>query len=560
MKKIIIIGLIAILTYNNLSSNDFDLVKQFKLTSINKDNRTTIDSKNNLIITGTFSTTVNFDQSNSEKTKLQSNGKDDIFLAKLDRNGNHIWSFSIGGNGYEEVKNISTDKEGNIYIAGTFQETIDFDPSDGVANITAESGWDVFILKFNSSGDFLWVKNLGPYKYLKANSMALDKNNNIFMTGYFSETIDFNPGNETYNITASISDDVYILKLNSNGQFVWAKSFNGTSIERGVSCVVDSEENICITGYFEATMYIDSKKEKILQSKGFTDVFIIKLDNDGNNLWAKSFEGLWSSESTAIAVDNENNIFTTGTFKKTVDFDPSENIDTLTSIEKNSDVFISKLDKNGNHRWAKLIGGSQDVLSHNIATNSRGDVVITGYYYGDCDFDPNEGVVNATIQSRNAMFQTSLDKDGFFISANVVYGDITPKSLDVLENSNVIISTTITDNVEYVQNGNMKVTQNKGDSDILVFRLDNILSTIETDERNGNIKVYPNPSNGVLNLNLDSYINTKIEIYSVSGKLIKRIENLNQENIILDLNEYKGVCILKITDLKGVQFFKILNQ
>lgn len=158
------------------------------------------------------------------------------------------------------------------------------------------------------------------------------------------------------------------------------------------------------------------------------------------------------------------------------------------------------------------------------------------------------------------MFQTSLDKDGFFISANVVYGDITPKSLDVLENSNVIISTTITDNVEYVQNGNMKVTQNKGDSDILVFRLDNILSTIETDERNGNIKVYPNPSNGVLNLNLDSYINTKIEIYSESGKLIKRIENLNQENIILDLNEYKGVCILKITDLKGVQFFKILNQ
>ena len=138
MKKIIIIGLIAILTYNNLSSNDFDLVKQFKLTSINKDNRTTIDSKNNLIITGTFSTTVNFDQSNSEKTKLQSNGKDDIFLAKLDRNGNHIWSFSIGGNGYEEVKNISTDKEGNIYIAGTFQETIDFDTSDGVANITAE--------------------------------------------------------------------------------------------------------------------------------------------------------------------------------------------------------------------------------------------------------------------------------------------------------------------------------------------------------------------------------------------------------------------------------------
>ena len=390
--------------------------------------------------------------------------------------------------------------------------------------------------------------------------MALDKNNNIFMTGYFSETIDFNPGNETYNITASISDDVYILKLNSNGQFVWAKSFNGTSIERGVSCVVDSEENICITGYFEATMYIDSKKEKILQSKGFTDVFIIKLDNDGNNLWAKSFEGLWSSESTAIAVDNENNIFTTGTFKKTVDFDPSENIDTLTSIEKNSDVFISKLDKNGNHRWAKLIGGSQDVLSHNIATNSRGDVVITGYYYGDCDFDPNEGVVTATIQSRNAMFQTSLDKDGFFISANVVYGDITPKSLDVLENSNVIISTTITDNVEYVQNGNMKVTQNKGDSDILVFRLDNILSTIETDERNGNIKVYPNPSNGVLNLNLDSYINTKIEIYSESGKLIKRIENLNHENIILDLNEYKGVCILKITDLKGVQFFKILNQ
>lgn len=559
MKKTIL-TLFTLFAFTNLSGNDFEIFKQYKNNSINKDNHIASDFQNNIIITGTFSNTLNFDINNSEGSELVSNGKDDIFLVKFDPNSDYIWSFSIGGNGYEEVKSIKTDNEGNIYITGTFQESIDFDPSANEVSITAESGWDVFIMKLNSFGDLLWVKNLGPYKYLKANSMSLDEDNNIYLTGYFSETIDFNPGNESYNLTASKSDDVYILKLNSYGEFVWAKSFNGTSIERGISLVVDSEQNVCLTGYFEATMFLDSNGDVKLQSKGFTDVFVIKLDKNSNVIWAKSFEGLWSSQSTGIAVDYDDNIYTTGSFKESVDFDPSNNIDTLVSIKENEDVFISKLDKNGNHLWAKMIGGTREVRSNNIATNTRGDVIITGYYESDCDFDPNEGVVTAPISNRDAMFISALNKEGYFLSASVVYGDITAKSLIVHEDYKITISTTVTDNIEFAVKGEKIISENKGDADIFLFGLNDIISNVERGLEDENLVVYPNPSNGYLNLNLDPDMNTQVEIYTQSGKLINKVENVTQDNIQVSLNGYRGVCILKITSLDNISYIKILNN
>jgi len=559
MKKTIL-TLFTLFAFTNLSGNDFEIFKQYKNNSINKDNHIASDFQDNIIITGTFSNTLNFDINNSEGSELVSNGKDDIFLVKFDPNSDYIWSFSIGGNGYEEVKSIKTDNEGNIYITGTFQESIDFDPSANKVSITAESGWDVFIMKLNSFGDLLWVKNLGPYKYLKANSMSLDEDNNIYLTGYFSETIDFNPGNESYNLTASKSDDVYILKLNSYGEFVWAKSFNGTSIERGISLVVDSEQNVCLTGYFEATMYLDSNGDVKLQSKGFTDVFVIKLDKNSNVIWAKSFEGLWSSQSTGIAVDYDDNIYTTGSFKESVDFDPSNNIDTLVSIKENEDVFISKLDKNGNHLWAKMIGGTREVSSNNIATNSRGDVIITGYYESNCDFDPNEGVVTAPISNRDAMFISALNKEGYFVSASVVYGDITAKSLIVHEDNKITISTTVTDNIEFAVKGEKIISENKGDADIFLFGLNDIISNVERGLEDENLVVYPNPSNGYLNLNLDPKINTQVEVYTQSGKLINKVENVTQDNIQVSLNGHRGVCILKITSLDNISYIKILNN
>ncbi len=559
MKKTIL-TLFTLFAFTNLSGNDFEIFKQYKNNSINKDNHIASDFQNNIIITGTFSNTLNFDINNSEGSELVSNGKDDIFLVKFDPNNDYIWSFSIGGNGYEEVKSIKTDNEGNIYITGTFQESIDFDPSANEVSITAESGWDVFIMKLNSFGDLLWVKNLGPYKYLKANSMSLDEDNNIYLTGYFSGTIDFNPGNESYNLTASKSDDVYILKLNSYGEFVWAKSFNGTSIERGISLVVDSEQNVCLTGYFEATMFLDSNGDVKLQSKGFTDVFVIKLDKNSNVIWAKSFEGLWSSQSTGIAVDYDDNIYTTGSFKESVDFDPSNNIDTLVSIKENEDVFISKLDKNGNHLWAKMIGGTREVSSNNIATNTRGDVIITGYYESNCDFDPNEGVVTAPISNRDAMFISALNKEGYFVSASVVYGDITAKSLIVHEDNKITISTTVTDNIEFAVKGEKIISENKGDADIFLFGLNDIISNVERGLEDENLVVYPNPSNGYLNLNLDSEINTQVEIYTQSGKLINKVENVTQDNIQVSLNGHRGVCILKITSLDNISYIKILNN
>ncbi len=559
MKKTIIISIVICLSYFSILGDEFDWVKNFKISSINKDNKLVVDSEKNIITSGTFSEPVNFDD-NSSTSELIPNGKDDIYVAKLDKNGDYIWSLSIGGNGYEEVKSIKVDESGNIYIVGVFQETVDFDPSDNEEIITSEGGWDVFILKLTSSGDFLWVKQIGSYKFIKANSMDLDNSNNIYITGYFFETVDFNPGNETYNLTASIDEDIYILKLNSDGEFVWAKSFEGTSIERGISCVIDNEQNICLTGLFEARLNLNTEGTIFLQSKGFTDVFVIKLDKDGNYIWAKSFEGAWSSQSTDITVDKNDNIYTTGYFSNSVDFDPSNNIDTLVSIKENEDVFISKMDKNGNHIWAKMIGGTRGVRSNKILVNSRGEVITVGYYERECDFDPNEGVVNAPWNIRDGLFLSRLDSEGNYLGATVVYDDINPQSMVFINGDDIILSTTVTDGIEYEGDGSNIRTESKGNSDIFIFKQRDVVSSISNNAELGSTHLFPNPFNGLLNIKLENYMGANISIYTETGSLIKKIDNVNQSNIQIELTDYnRGIYIVRINQNGITQYYKVLN-
>lgn len=243
-----------------------------------------------------------------------------------------------------------------------------------------------FILNFifNSlaqNPSFEWAKSMGAISYDYSYDVAVDDSGNVYTTGYFQGTVDFDPGSGVYNLTSS-GRGIFIAKLDVLGNFVWAKSITGTghcsasSIALGPS----GSGSVYFTGSFIETA--DFAGAFNLTSIGEnTDIFICKLDSLGSFVWAKSMGGSSYQYGFSIKLDLLGNIYTTGYFRGVCDFnpDPSE-IFNLTSIE-NDDIFISKLDNAGNFVWAKQIGGAGDDYGLSLTLNASGELLITGAYF-----------------------------------------------------------------------------------------------------------------------------------------------------------------------------------
>ncbi|PCI92566.1 MAG: hypothetical protein COB15_17465, partial [Flavobacteriales bacterium] len=354
----------------------------------------TIDNSGNVYSTGYFNGTVDFDP-NVGTYNLTALGGDDIFISKLDANGNFLWAKSIGGSNSDDGRSIVADNSGNVYTTGKFQGTVDFDPNAGTYNLTALGGNDIFISKLDANGNFVWAKSIGGSNWDESYSISIDNSGNIYTTGKFLGTVDFDPNAGTYNLTALGSSDIFISKLDANGNFVWAKNIGGSNSDGGHSIVADNSGNVYTTGKFYGTVDFDPNAGTYnLTALGGNDIFISKLDTNGNFIWAKNI-GPASNNNYSIAVDISGNIYSTGEFINTFDFDPNAGTYNLTS-SGGYDIFISKLDANGNFVWAKNIGGSNSEESYSIAIDNLENIYTCGNFSNTVDFDPDTGTFNLT--------------------------------------------------------------------------------------------------------------------------------------------------------------------
>ena len=350
------------------SAGEFVWAKQLNesWTSVAYGYSIAVDSLGNVYTTGNFRGTVDFDPGAgaSNLTSAGSTGNVDAFVSKLDSTGAFVWvkQFTGTGNKDEFGYSIAVDSSGNVYTTGYFSGTTDFDPDPAggaVANLTSANGDDVFVSKLNSTGAFVWVKQFGGTSSEQGRSIAVDSSGNVYTTGYFQGTTDFDPdpaGGAVANLTSAIGEDVFVSKLNSTGAFVWVKQFGGTSSEQGRSIAVDSSGNVYTTGFFQGTADFDPDPAggavANLTSAGAWDVFVSKLDATGAFVWAKQFSGTGSfDQGNSIAVDSSGNVYTTGNFRGTVDFDPGAGTANLVSSDGDdvfaTDVFVSKLSSAG---------------------------------------------------------------------------------------------------------------------------------------------------------------------------------------------------------------------
>ena len=219
-----------------------------------------------------------------------------------------------------------------------------------------------------------WAVSMGAGSSDFGKSIVVDESGNTYVTGDFTDTVDFDPGPEVYNLVAQGNFEIYILKLDVNGDFVWAKRIGGANEDKVWSIVFDDFGDIIITGNFTDTVDFDPGENVFnLTAIGMRDSFVTKLDIDGNLIWAKQMGGSRWAIGNSIITDSEGNIYNTGRFWETVDFNPGSEVYNLTS-EGESDIYISKLDSNGNFIWAKQVGGISWDRSDHIAMDDFGDL------------------------------------------------------------------------------------------------------------------------------------------------------------------------------------------
>jgi len=385
----------------------------------------TVDADGNACTTGTFEGTIDFDPG-SEVYNLTSNGYNDVFILKLNGQGNFIWAKNLGGDseygdyGYA----IALDAEGNVYTTGMFGITADFDPGSSVYNLVSNGFYDVFISKLDPSGNFIWAKNLGGTSNDIGNSIIIDAVGNVYTTGYFQGTADFDPGSGVFNLVSKGSADVFISKLDPSGNFIWAKSFGAGNSDIGKSIALDANGNVYTTGEFRSTVDFDPGSGVYnIVSKGGTDIFVSKLDASGNFIWAKNMGGTSNDFGNSIIIDAAGNVYTTGWFYGTADFDPGSGTFNLTSNGL-TDAFISKLDVSGNFIMAKNFGGNT-TGGNSLIVDASKNIYSAGYFTGTADFNPGPGVSNLTSNGGYDIFISKLSQPPVITAALTAITEIT---------------------------------------------------------------------------------------------------------------------------------------
>lgn len=367
-----------------------------------------VDGQGNVYTAGVYGGNADMDPGTGTSFLIFSGGWSDAFVSKLDASGNFVWAKSVSGANDENIVSLSLDGSGNLFLAGGFSGTVDFDPGTAVSNMTA-ANVSGFVAKWDTAGVFVWSRQIsGAGSYLTGNLAVAPSGNLYIMGSILDNTVDLDPGAATFNLTPMGFIDAVVLKLNSSGNFVWAKQMGGLfSLGFGIRLALDEQENVINSGVYVGSIDFDPGAGNYdLSSTGSEDIFFQKLDASGNFIWAKTSAGAGASitEIYALTTDVKDNIYATGYLNSgTIDFDPGAATANLTAAT--SDAFLLKLDSAGNYRWAKQIAGTGTSIGRAITLDASGNVYSTGNFIDTSDFDPGAGVTNLhSNPGKNAIY------------------------------------------------------------------------------------------------------------------------------------------------------------
>lgn len=463
----------------------------------------------NVYLTGYFQGTVDFDPG-PDTFNLSSKANADVFILALNGDGNFLWAHAIGGSGNDNGRaiKVSPTSNGNIYVVGAFQNTVDFDPGTEEANLKSNGSYDMFLLCLDYNGIYIWVKSIGGPGQDFGTSLAIDPTGDmdIVLLGGFGGTVDFGLGAGMGKVTSVGPQDIFIMRFTKNGDPVWLKTLGGLTHEYGTSLTIDpkNKQDICISGFFQGSVDFDPGPEiQNRTSNGNQDLFILKLDHLGGFKWIYTVGGIGVESSNSVAIDpsGSGDLFSTGYFQQSVDFDAGPDSFKISSAGS-YDMFVIKLDSMGNYNWVKSIGGTSLETGSSIAVGNLSEVYVCGDFYS------------------------------------------TPIAFDtlILYNTNSLAST----------------------SDVFIAKLNKSMPSEIADFDVSQINLYPNPASNLVHIKLsDSFTGPfDLKISDSKGNIIYSKNNIkdNSKKISIDIsNLHQAIYFVEINTLKARMYSKFIK-
>ncbi|MBL0341191.1 MAG: SBBP repeat-containing protein [Bacteroidetes bacterium] len=532
----------------------FDWVRTFEsgsnlITGLAAD--VTVDADAFVYTTGSFAGTVDFDPGTGSQI-ISSMGQTDVFITKHNSSGNLIWVQTFGGPGRDDGASIALGHDGNLYISGTFRDSIVF----GSAGIFYSLGFmDLFVLKIDTAGVLNWVKHAGGAFGEEINGMAVDSNNVVYTTGFFEDIIDFDPSSGTAILTSAGHYDIFLWKLDSAGNYMDALQFGDDKKQVGESIVISKNNDVVITGHFYgATDFDPGSGTNLITSAGQNDIFILSLDGSNNFNWLQTFGSNLAEEiGYDITRDPSGNILVTGCFYGTIDFDagPGAAILTTTGSER---AFILKLDSAGGFIWARDLGGIGSTEGHGIATDDDGNVYTTGNYFGNDDFDPGPGTVMFPPTGSGDCFISKLDSNGIFVYAGAIAGPASQwgRSIAIGPDESIYTAGFTSDTVDFDPGPATYQFISSGLNAVgFVHKMVQSPTAIQEYYSNNDIELFPNPVTDFVNIQTATGNSVEsIYITNVLGETIMKKDKFN--STILDVkNLSPGYYFLHLKTVTG---------
>ncbi|MCX5672131.1 MAG: hypothetical protein NTU94_12505 [Planctomycetota bacterium] len=356
---------------------------------------------------GNFFGTVDFDPGPGifNLSSVDSGG---FFVSKLDSAGSFVWARAFGqGASNHRVNGITLASDGSVYTTGSFDGTADFDPGPGTFNLTNAYQPDVFVSKLSSAGNFVWARSFGGTGWDEGNGIAVAPDGSVYTTGFFKDTVDFDPGPGTFNLTiAGGPSEAFVSKLDSAGNFVWARRLGGAGDDGGGGLAVASDGSVYTTGSFSDTADFDPGPAMYnLTSAGNRDVFVSRLDSAGNFVWARRFGGTGNDDGAGLALAPDGSVYTMGGFAGIADFDPGPGTFALASAGS-SDVFVAKL-------LSEQVPTDVSLSSMSVPENQPWGTAVG--FFSTTDFRTDNAFTYALVPGTG-----STDNGSFSIMANVL--------------------------------------------------------------------------------------------------------------------------------------------
>lgn len=441
---------------------------------------------------------VDFDPSSNNHLIPAYSGSLDGFNVKLDTARNFQWAHRIGGVGYDRSRAIATDAANNCYIVGWFRDTVDFDPGPDSLLLVSKGGYDIYVQKVNPNGDMIWTLSFGSTGQDTPEDVCIGPGEDVILSGYFSDTVDFDPGAGMYTMVSNEHTDIFNLRLDSAGAFKWAVGPVGGPLNDIAQCTtIDKWGNLYVAGHFHAKGDFDPGPGKLELRNEHGFCYVQKLDNQGNLIWVKNFASTGSaSYAEDIVIDNDLSIYIGGNFSDTADFDPDTTINLMEVSNGLYDAFVLKLTQE-----CLPIDTSVTVTGDSILNAASGGIT---YQWIDCGND------NSVISGADS---------STFEPADPGYYAVVINSLGCADTSSC-----------HWVSGTTSVRE--------------IMSN--------QVRVFPNPSDGIFQIDLgDVKHNVSLTITDLQGRVVYERSERTGQMIQVELNEPAGVYVLRVSGEAG---------